>query len=67
MNDFLRILEKKNIALPDDIFDLLSSCRNYKIFDSVEQLAIAAVGGENRNSYKVKYCLSSAMSGPRVA
>jgi len=51
MNDFLRILEKKNITLPDDIFDLLSSCRNYKVFDSVEQLTIAAVGGENRNSY----------------
>jgi len=55
MKDLLKILEKKKITLPDDIFALLNNCKNISVFDSVEQLASAAVGGENNKTFEVKY------------
>ena len=57
MKDIFQVLGKKNIALPQDVNMLLKSCQNLTVFDSVEQLAIAAVGGENRNTFEVKYDL----------
>ncbi len=55
MKDFFRMLEKKKIALPDDVYVLLNSCKSYKIYNTVSELAIAAVGGEDKTSYEVKY------------
>lgn len=55
MKDFFKILEKKKIVLPDDVYVLLNSCKKYTIYDTVEQLAEAAVGGINETSYEVKY------------
>ena len=47
-------LEKKGITLPEDVIVLLSSCKSYKVFNSVQELAEAAVG-KNKCSYEVKY------------
>ena len=55
MKDFYKVLEKKRITLPDNVFVLLNSCRKLSVFDSVEQLAVAAVGTENSNTFEVKY------------
>jgi hypothetical protein len=55
MKDFFKILERKKITLPDDIYILLNSSKKYTIFDTVEQLAVAAVGSENNNTFEVKY------------
>jgi hypothetical protein len=55
MKDFFKVLEKKKITLPDDIFVLLNSCKKFIVFDSAEQLAISAVGGENSNIFEVKF------------
>jgi len=55
MKDFFKVLEKKKIALPDDVYVLLNSCKGYVVYDSVEQLVEAAVGGVNETSYEVKY------------
>ena len=55
MEEFFNILKKKKIALPADIFSLLSSCRNLTVFNTVEQLAIASVGGEGNNVFEVKF------------
>jgi len=55
MKDFFKVLEKKKITLPDDVYVLLNSCKRYTIYDSVEQLAEAAVGGANKICYEVKY------------
>jgi hypothetical protein len=55
MKDFFKVLEKKKITLPDDVFVLLNSCKKFTVFASVEQLAIVAVGGENNNTFEVKY------------
>jgi hypothetical protein len=55
MKDFFKVLENKKITLPDDVFVLLNSCMKYTIFDTVEQLAIAALGGKDSNTFEVKY------------
>lgn len=57
MKDLLKILEKKQITLPDNVSALLSSCRKYTLFDTVDQLALAATGGENNSSFEVKYTI----------
>ncbi len=55
MKDLFKLLGKKKIILPDDVYVLLNSCKRYTIYDSVEQLAEAAVGGANKICYEVKY------------
>lgn len=55
MSDFFKVLEKKRISLPDDALVVLSSCKSFRAFDTVKQLAVAAVGGEENNSFEVKY------------
>ena len=54
MSDLFKALEKKRISLPDDVLVILSGCKKFNTFDTVGQLATAAVGGEN-NSFEVKY------------
>jgi hypothetical protein len=55
MKDLIKILEKKEIVLPDNVALLLNECKKLTVFDTIEKLAIAAVGGENSNSFKVTY------------
>lgn len=55
MSDLFKVLEKKKISLPDDALVVLSSCKSFRVFDSVRQLANAAVGDDNSNSFEVKY------------
>jgi hypothetical protein len=55
MKDFLKVLERKKITLPDDVYVLLNSSKKYTIFDTIEQLTDTAVGGEDNNSFEVKY------------
>lgn len=55
MNDLFKVLKKNKITLPDEVHVLLTGCRKFTVFDSVEQLAIAAVGGEKNNTFEVKY------------
>lgn len=57
MNDLFKVLEKKRVSLPDDALVILSSCKSFKVFDTVKQLANAAVGGEGSNSFDVKYTI----------
>ncbi len=54
MEDLLKKLEKKRIALPDDVQIVLGGCKSFTRFDTVKQLAHAAIGGGN-SSYEVKY------------
>jgi hypothetical protein len=55
MKEFYNVLEKKKITLPDDVYVLLKNCKEFTVFDSVEQLAFIAVGGEKSNTFEVKY------------
>ncbi len=54
MGDFIKNLEEKNISLPNDVLEILGSCKSYKTYDTVKDLAVAAVGGDNE-SFEVKY------------
>jgi hypothetical protein len=55
MKNLFKKLEKKRINLPDDVLIVLTGCKSYKTFDSVKDLAIAAVNGDENNTYEVKY------------
>jgi hypothetical protein len=55
MKDLFKILERKKITLPDDVYVLLNSNPEYTMFDSVEELADAAVGGKGSNCSEVRY------------
>jgi hypothetical protein len=55
MEEIIKNLQKKNITLPDEILLLLSNCNKVTVFNTVDQLANAAVGGEDSNAFEVKY------------
>lgn len=55
MSDLLSKLENAGIAVPEELLSILHDCKSYTVFDKVEQLATAAVGGEGSNSFEVKY------------
>ncbi len=55
MSQLISQLEKAGITLPNELLDLLSSCKSYTVFDTVDQLAIAAVGGKDNNTFEVSY------------
>ena len=44
MDKLFEILEKKNISLPENVIAILNECKSYSVFDTVGQLADAAVG-----------------------
>ena len=48
-------MEKKKINLPAEAAYLIENAPDFKIFDTVEQLADAAVNGKGNNQYEVKY------------
>jgi hypothetical protein len=54
MSKLFSTLEKRRISLPPDVLVVLSGCKSFKTFDTVEELADAAVGG-GKDSFDVKY------------
>ncbi|MDY0083753.1 MAG: DUF4914 family protein [Ignavibacteriaceae bacterium] len=55
MDNFISNLEKRGIRLPQEAVDVLNNCRSFTVFNSVEELAVAALGGEGKNSFEVQY------------
>lgn len=55
MSQLISQLEKAGITLPEELLNLLNSCKSYTVFDTVDQLAIAAVGGKDNNTFDVSY------------
>lgn len=55
MNQFISTLEKRGIVLPPATIDILNNCRSFTVFNSVQELSIAALGGENNNEFEVRY------------
>ncbi len=55
MNDIFEQVKQKKIMLPAEVSGLLQKCKNLTVYDKVDQLVIAAVGGENQDSFEVKY------------
>jgi hypothetical protein len=55
MSDIFEVMSRKKISLPADVIGLLESCKKLTVFDTVDELAKAAVGGEDKDIYEVKY------------
>ncbi len=55
MKNNIELLKSKRVHLPDAVNDIISNCKSITFFDTVEQLRIAALGGEKSNTFEVKY------------
>jgi hypothetical protein len=55
MSQLISNLGKAGVNLPEEVLNLLSSCKSYTVYNSVDELAIAALGGENNNTFEVSY------------
>jgi len=55
MSQLISNLEKVGAILPAELLELLSSCKSYTVYDTVEQLAVAALAGAENNTFEVKY------------
>mgnify|MGYP001809562462 FL=1 len=57
MNQLFEILDKAKVGLPLDARTILDTCKSFRVFDTVQQLAEAAVGGPDSLQYEVQYTL----------
>ena len=55
MNNLISDLKKRGINLPPEAVDVLNNCRSFTVFNTVEELAVAALGGEGNNTFEVSY------------
>ena len=55
MNDLLTVLKEKNIIVPDNITELLTSCKSYKVFNTTGELEEAATNGKENAQFEVQY------------
>ena len=51
--DFIEILEEKKITIPENIRILLTECKSLTVFNSTNELALAATNG--KTEFEVKY------------
>lgn len=55
MNQFIVDLAKRGIQLPAEAVEVLNNCKSFTVYNSVEELSVAALGGKGNSSYEVKY------------
>ncbi|MFT3752157.1 MAG: DUF4914 family protein [Paludibacter sp.] len=55
MSELANALSRKGITLPEEVKNVLDNCAGYTVYNSVEELQDAAVGGKGNLSYEVKY------------
>lgn len=55
MENLLKVLEGKNISLPDNITNLLNGCKSYTVFNTTDELADAATNGKENAEFEVEY------------
>jgi len=55
MEEFKKVIAGKRIKLPDDLWDVINNCKSIKVFDTVNDLALASVNGKDNNYFEVKY------------
>jgi hypothetical protein len=55
MNSLFKILEEKNIQIPDNVSELLKTCQNLTVFNTTEELADASTNGRENDEFTVKY------------
>jgi len=57
MSDWINALEQRKVELPEGIRELLRSSAKVEFFEDSASLAVAATGGEEKNSFEVKYMI----------
>ena len=55
MSQFIDLLEKKGIKLPQNVVEVLENCAGYTVYNTVDELHVAAVGGPDNLSCEVSY------------
>jgi len=55
MPDLFEILKQKGVELPENISSLLQNCRKLSVFNTTEDLAIAATNGKENVAFEVSY------------
>ncbi len=55
MSDLFKILEEKNIQLPENVASLLAECKSLAVFGTTNELAEASTNGLQNNEFLVKY------------
>ena len=55
MNTFITKLNAAGIKLPDELEEVLNSCKSFRVFNEVDELRFAALNGPENNIYEVKY------------
>lgn len=55
MNNLIKICNEKSIILPEAVKDILQSGKSVTLFNSTDELAIAATNGIQNVEYKVRY------------
>ncbi len=55
MKNLFKLLEEKGIVLPENISSLIQACKKLSVFDTTQDLAIAACNGEENIEFEVKY------------
>ena len=55
MENLFRVIEEKNIILPNNIERLLKECKSLTVYNTTDELAEAATNGKENIEYKVKY------------
>ena len=55
MKEFFKTIAEKKITLPANVLSLLTNCKSFEVYNTSKQLVTASVGGEQNNSYEVKY------------
>jgi len=55
MNTLFRLLEDKNISLPENSYSVLKNCKSLKVFNTTAELAEAATNGTQNSKFFVKY------------
>ena len=55
MSDLFKILEEKNIQLPQNVSEIFKGCKSLSVFDTTNELAEAATGGKGNSEFSVQY------------
>lgn len=55
MKTYFETLKSKNVTLPHNVMQVLSRCKNFKLFNSTEELEAVATGHSATGEYEVKY------------
>ncbi len=55
MKTYFEKIKRKNVILPENVIDILSNCKEFRGFDTTEELMNVSTGEPKEEEYRVKY------------